>query len=350
MIIYIVNIILIVFWAIILLNRKSKIKIRLFLLITGIQQVLLSGLRASTVGTDTHGYLLTYENFVKYGIFDYSRLEIGFRLLMRVTSFISDNYQLILIITSLIIVYFIFKGVYNTSTNIWFSIYLFIALYFFYNSFNGIRQYMAISIIFYSFQFILKKEFRKYLIFTLIAMAFHSTAIITLPLYFLGKVDNNWKKVFGGIIVSMLIVVFSLDQIILLIVKLFPKYSGYLGSSYITESGGVMSSVMTGFFVLLGLFTMLTNKVNREFKIQFTIMIIAFVLSIKSMFGFIGLNRIAWYFTIFSILFIPNCINHIKNRKLRTIFYYTAIIITFAYNIYFLLNNQQRIIPYIINL
>lgn len=348
MTIYILNILLILFWALICFGNENTKMPKIFLMITGIQLFAISGLRGSSVGTDTFSYLQIYNNFLLFDTINYTRLEPGYKFLMVIASFISENPQLILIFTTFIIIFFIFIGIYHTSSSIWLSVFLFIALYYFYNSFNGIRQYIAIAFVFYGYQFLLKKQFKKYLICILIAVSFHTTALITLPLYFLGKMKLTLSTLVV-LIFSIILVSLSLDKIIQIVTQYVPKYAGYLDSMYLTESGGIMSSVVTGSFVLLGLYVYLTEKVNRQFEIEFTIIIIALILSLTSMYGYIGLNRIAWYLTIYSIIFIPNSINLIRSKQKKLFLTFIIILVGLAYNLYFLYHNQQKIIPYIFN-
>jgi len=344
--IYILNLVLILFWAVIIYGYKTKEKSRIFLIITGVQLFLISALRGSTVGTDTNSYLITYNTFVNFNFVDYARIEIGYKTLMRITSILGEKPQWIIITTSIIIIIMIYKGIEHTSSQIWLSVFLFVALYYFYNSFNGIRQYIAIAISFYGYRFILKEKFIKYIVCVLIAMLFHTTAIIMLPVYFFGKIKLNFKKSFGLFLLIMLLS-FILDKLLIFTTKLLPQYTGYLNSFLFSETGGFMSSVVTGCFVLFGIYIFIFEKTNRQFLIEFQIIIISFAVSLMSMFKYIGFDRIGWYFTIYSILFIPNSLKLVSNHKLKATITYLVLCVVFAYNIYFLINNQQRIVPFI---
>lgn len=63
----------------------------------------------------------------------------------------------------------------------------------FFGSFNTIRQYLAMAIIFWGFRFVIEKKPIKYLLCVLIAVLFHSSAFVAILVYFYGT-----KKSFAG--------------------------------------------------------------------------------------------------------------------------------------------------------
>lgn len=55
---------------------------------------------------------------------------------------------------------------------------------------NVVRQGCALSIVLYAYTFIHQKDWKRYLLFIILAALFHKSAIITLPFYFLSKIKN----------------------------------------------------------------------------------------------------------------------------------------------------------------
>lgn len=66
---------------------------------------------------------------------------------------------------------------------IWMFFLPFFAFYLFID--NPMRNLIAIAIILYSFNYLIERKFVKFLILTLLALSFHVTALILIPLYFL---------------------------------------------------------------------------------------------------------------------------------------------------------------------
>ena len=69
------------------------------------------------------------------------------------------------------------------------AFYLFLALFLGF-SLNGIRQAVAIFVIFYSYRFICTKNIFKYILFVFIASLFHRSALLCLPLYLFAKLEK----------------------------------------------------------------------------------------------------------------------------------------------------------------
>ena len=96
------------------------------------------------------------------------------------------------------------------SSNYWFSIFVFIASTDYLSWVqNGMRQFVAVTIIFAGTGFIVKKKYAKAVIMVLIASLFHQSALLMLPIIFVvqGKPWN--KKTLLAIALSLLALVFA---------------------------------------------------------------------------------------------------------------------------------------------
>lgn len=73
-------------------------------------------------------------------------------------------------------------------------------------SFNGVRQYLAATVLMLGYRYIQEKKFFKYAITVLIAYCFHSSAIVMLVLYFIMRSKINYRNIFllalGTLLVS----------------------------------------------------------------------------------------------------------------------------------------------------
>ena len=70
----------------------------------------------------------------------------------------------------------------------------------FVQSFNLVSQYISISILFLSFKYIYRNQFKKYLAIVLVAFLFHKSALVAIVIYFLWDhrqecVIQGWKRI-----------------------------------------------------------------------------------------------------------------------------------------------------------
>jgi len=105
-----------------------------------------------------------------------------------------DPFWFYLIIGILTIV-FIYKAILCNSDNPVFSLFIFICFCLFYQAFNQSRQILALSIILYSYKYIVERNLLKYVLLILFASIFHNTALIFIPIYFLRYIKLNWKTI-----------------------------------------------------------------------------------------------------------------------------------------------------------
>lgn len=147
--------------------------------------IILPGFRSYEVGTDTGNYVGIYEQFYRLNIGlefiqDYS-LELGFSLLMLFTSLISDSPTAFFIILSTLFCFTImmaFSRLNRAGANFLLLIIIFVGLGSYFFIFNGVRQGVAASFIWLGFSFLVTNNTKKYLLCCIVAMLFHSTAVI----------------------------------------------------------------------------------------------------------------------------------------------------------------------------
>ena len=347
MTIYILNLLLILFWYFIFSYKNSEFKTLLFLIIVGLQLVLLGGLRDITIGTDTFVYAAEYETFQMYSFAQYSRLEYGYVFIMSLLSYLNAHFNWLLITMSAIIVFFIFKGIHNISTNIFLSVYLFVSMYLYYYSFNVIRQCIAVAICFFGYKYLLNRNLIKYALCVFMAAQFHTTAYIMLPVYFIYILAKQKKLFLIFLVISYFVIVF-INPFINFALRILPRYIGYLDSFYMDSFVGMRYVLVYGAVVMFGLFIALKYKIDKKFLLEFLFICLAFVLNILTVYGFAMFARLAWYFTIYSIIFIPNCMSKISNKHMKVVLYILVFSTTFIYHFYFLSVNYHRITPYLL--
>lgn len=138
---------------------------------------------------DTKGYVDTFNNLNVQGIMDnISERNPGYSVLQNfVKLYITDNANIFLLIITIISLLFLIKTYSNYSPMFALSTFVFFGSTEVSYVFNGARQFLAISIMFYSLKFIKEKKLLKYIILSVIAISIHQTAIIVVPAYFIAR-------------------------------------------------------------------------------------------------------------------------------------------------------------------
>ena len=222
------------------------------------------------------------------------------------------------------------------------SITLYVLFYFFCSSFNTPRQFIAMAIIVWSSHFIFEKKFWKYLFFVSIATLFHTSAVIFIGLYFIGRIRiNNKTKLIMGLF-SVLMIMFG-GRLSTILLGLWPRFSIYIGYG----GGSAISDLVVQILSLLLLERIrptIETEAERQ-KFHFFYMCTFFAIMMSAMASVnILFARLEAYFYIFSIFAIPFGIYHVRRNKILCyfIFLFLGILICVRY----LLNNNCGVVPY----
>ena len=144
-----------------------------------------------------------------------SKFEPGWNIIGFISTSIWNRYGVAMLIAALITnVLFIFPC-YKISYNFTISILMFFYLVWA-GTFNGVRQYLATAILFAGHRFILDKKLLYWGLIVIVAMLFHTTAIIMFPLYFIARLPLD-KKQFILLLLFSLFAYSSYDLIFQLI-------------------------------------------------------------------------------------------------------------------------------------
>jgi hypothetical protein len=278
-------------------------------------------------------------------MFEVERWEIGYILLNKFSAYISNNDQVILFVTSFFVLLGVGYFIYKNSNNVVFSLYLFVTLYLYFFSFNGIRQAIAISIVVSGFHLIRERSLFKYLIIVLIASLFHVTAVLMLSIYIVYGIRLN-KRNISILLLFFFFTYFLLKPIINTILKNITSLS-YLADKQLFEGSGLLFPLISLSVLTLLLFVRFTEGSNKYFDYLILMVIFSFLLSIISMEVSLIL-RLNYYLMIFYIIAIPYALRLIKDKKLRIILTYFTTIITMTYLIIRMTEGWHGIQPYLI--
>ncbi len=306
-------------------------------------------------GTDTMRYIYGY---IKQIDLSWSEIfekinglgESGHLILTKFLGYFSHPrvYLMIYGAITIILVYSATCSFKDESAALTMLVYFFV---FFVYSFNGMRQYVAIAIIVFGFKYIFEKNFVKYVITVLIACSFHTSAILTIPLYFLWKKDGEtlpWAIILPMLAV-VLVVSLKLESVLEAISEYeiesaaVQRYTTYTDTKE-SKNRDLYLNLLVSFIVLFHYPRLKKNDSKNTFFI--ILILIGTLLGVS---GFVSpyAKRIATYFSIAEIWVladIPKCYkdhHSIWTARILVITYAIARFTLVAYII-----GQADLIPY----
>lgn len=317
--------------------------------------ILLGGLRALPVGTDTFTYsymylaipanLITFIESSNLGIFDEPLFKI-FQFFFRFPG-LNFNYFLSAISAFITLTYI---GAikqqqrYNTL-----SLIIFLLLGFYTFHFNGARQAIAVAIFFYSLKYILNGNKYKFYCFIFIGFMFHKSIIICLPALYLVKGDLNTKKI---IIVALLTLFFAsfLDVVVnFASSNIDSRYSGFALQKD-SAMGVFYNLVNFVIFIILYGVKLIYNIQDRTFNTCLSLSFVGVLLGVVSVLLKLdpnGIARASIYFNQFFIYLIPIAIYSINSLIWRSV---ALIFVLFLCLIYFISTTYKlaNLYPYLL--
>lgn len=341
MIIYIIVLSIVLIWVFfgkLLLNKK------VFLL----PVLLLSffaGSRHYTVGTDSFAYASGYLSNLNPD--DYSfrvEVEYGYQVINYIFLKFTHEYFWFFLFTSFIVVLSYLVFIKKYSTNYFLSVFTFITLGFYTFHFNTLRQGIAISLIVVStFLYINNKKIRS-IIFLLLALSFHYSAIIMILFLFLTKI----KKIRLEYKITLVFIasVFLSYDIISILAGVNDKYSNYEVLS--EKSGGYLTSTFYSIVAIIVYFlgkNLRRNNVNYILLEQIYLYGIALIIPIALLGSDpSGPLRLLYYSNWTLIFILPLLL-----KRFNSVFIYVFYIIFMLVYFYLTTSSFGGLVPYSIN-
>lgn len=289
--------------------------------------------RSIKIGADTKQYIshflklseTDFNDFSTYTNGWYGDIETGYKFYNKILSFISKNPQTITIANSVLLIGLITILIYKESKDKWLSIFLYFTFCFYQTALNLTPSSFVSYFMFLSFPFIKKRKIIPFMLFVLIGMSFHTSAIFFIPLYFLYNIKINKKVIIFSISACVLFVLFY-DAIQPIIINIIPsKYVWYIDNSRVRYklTAELLVYVVQLFAILF--ITMLSEK--NEIKSFFeNNKLMCWVFIYETLLYFLAtkasmFSRGAFLFSPYTIIIIPELISYIENdnRKKLTI-------------------------------
>lgn len=330
-------------------EQKNNLKITylLFVLLTILIPTLVAGFRNITVGTDVGGTYLNIFNAIASK--NFTIRDLGYGLINYFSLLISNDYQVLIFITSLIFEIVSFIGIYRQSDNPVISTLLFFFTNVFFISMNMIRQSLATAIFILSIPFLIDRKPVKYFLINLIAFSIHSSAFLYFPLYFIANKKLKKRYVFFLILIfllfktalSNLFINFSYN------ISFFRTYFSWYISSYHSTGEFNFFSILINSFILVYLLSLYKSASDdkRYIFLLWTQLISLLFLILSSNLPLV--QRTSWLFSFPLYIYIPVTFKYIKNKGLKILLKNGII---FSYCIYMIVTififKYHAVVPY----
>ena len=314
----------------VVVSKHSKYRSSSYLLLFIILILsLFSGLRGASVGVDTSRYIRHIYAWQK-GLYNAFPTEPGLRFISILASIFIEGHVFTLVIVSLIVNGLIIIRLWKLRDNISFpfSIFIYSANYYI-MTFSGIRQWLAIAIIFYASKYLIEMKYVKFSLFILVAALFHNTAIIAIVLPVLDILLNKLKDkkqrktMFQLILIAPFIVLvgFYLEYKF----SIFSQYNYYIENFKWNKSTGLVIWIRIFIGLLIYLSFNKEELVDYEFyKRIYRIYFFGLLLTVPGYYVS-NISRIGLYFIIFEIILFGTIIKSNKKEKSRMFFMFIFI-------------------------
>ncbi len=300
----------------------NKSGTHIFLTLACVELILLAGLRGYTVGADTDTYLKAVrwyagisfvEVFTEPLVWPFD-FETGYFLLTKFCCWLNMSETAFLFVVAVLIYVPQFQYIYRNSSHPYISVLVYFAFSFFTYSLGIYRQFIAIGMVLPALRLIEKKRFFPYLLVILIAMQFHRTAFIALPLYFLPYF--RWRRMvvfFLLLAVEVVLLVFG-RYVIELAVSLFPTYAGYIGGRFDVQGGTYLNLIFLNLVYFLFCFANRDTGI-KDSKRDMIAAQLAVAILLQCCAYHMGIfGRIVPYYSVALLVAIPNIVDGLSRK------------------------------------
>ncbi|GIM28308.1 hypothetical protein CPJCM30710_09740 [Clostridium polyendosporum] len=278
-------------------------------------------------------------------------IEFGFTTLCYILKLLGLGFEVLIFIIALVSLVFKYKSIKQYSIYPFISLIIYFSANFIIQDFGQIRQGLAIAFSLYSIRYIKERRLVSYLILMAFAIAFHYSAVIFLPFYFIGNVELSNRKLI--IIVAFSFVIYAVFRFGVF-EFIFTKIINlpYVIYKYKAYSGAPLGFVGFTFVFRVAIFIafLLLERDIRNNYTYYNILKNGYFLSII-MYIIFNVNeglatRGALYFKTFEILLIPSIVYAVKNK----IVVFNAILVCYLYTLKdlvgALMGQTEKFIPY----
>ena len=323
------------------LKQKDK---QMLLMITCVVMTFLAGMRDYT-WPDTGEYVMSFEDYTRplneWSQVDepYGYSEYGFYFLGVIFKTFSSNTTAYLTFIAALTFIFMYKDFKRYCYYPLFGVAAYISRFYLARNFIQIRAGLSYAIILWAVQYISKRDWKRYFLWVLLAMQFHTSAVIAVPLYFLCMVRVKRWHIWTGIAIA-----FILGGVFTgFMGGLVAEYASDIASTYVQDEyqreWGLLNPVIYFQLAVLYLYTqneeVLKNTSEDYYTIRTAYFYSTFILISVSMYTALS-GRTSSMFATLEMAIIPPILNTFSKRNRSIAYVGMGIVLTaiFYMNVY----------------
>lgn len=301
------------------------------------------------VGSDFGSYKTLYENIDDLGSYF---LEPGYYFITKAFTYL--NYQALVAFIFLISISLKASFFLKNAPYMFIALMCYIPIQFMVYDINAVRQGVAIGILFCSIPFILSRSLYKFLFMCLLAMSFHITAIIFIPLYWFAKLNLSPVKI-SLYLLGLVIFAFLSQQFL---ASFLDSYGGAFTilvkmQSYSKDEAynKVLTFNLSTFYRIAILFAFMSLRKSMKITEEYyKLLQNGYFLSLIVYFFFFGVELIATrgslYFRVLDVIMFSYMATGIRDKLLRQLFIFVIFVYTMLQVFVNLSIENNDLVPY----
>ncbi|GFO86218.1 EpsG family protein [Anaerostipes butyraticus] len=304
-------------------------------LFVAIPLIYLAGTRGDNIG-DTYVYRESFLNMPSSisaipGYITDDMRDKGFAVLSVVIKSIIGNKDVVYFtIIAAICILCVVLTYRKYSCNFIISVFLFIASGEYIQwTYNGIRQFIPVAILFACTGLILKKKYIPFIMLTLILSTIHASALLMIPMVFIVQ-GRAWNRKTMLLMIAVIIAIASLEQFTDLVTGIMEntQYSGEVDQYLSTEGTSLQRVLVYSIPAILSL--VLKRRIDRENHPVINLaanmaLITALTYLLSAFTSGIFLGRIPIYFSLYNYILLPWLIEHCFTKNSARLIYLVLI-------------------------
>ena len=320
-------------------KREKLLKIILAVL----PMFILIAFRDESLGADTGSYLSDFRAMIDKPwsmIFYQTREEYGFRIFVKLITYVTKSPLVYQIICTLIYVVGFVSFLYHLDFDAAWPPFFFATTGVYTFMFTGIRQCIAMSICLFSYQFVKRRKLIRFLLCVVFAFFFHKSAFLFIVVYFVYKRKLSiWNiLLYSGATVAAVLLLEEIN-------KLYNQLSQTNYEVEKTGNGWVFFIFLTVLTVASIVIVYINNKRTEEVNGLINVSIISVALWVLRLFTRVA-ERPSFYFLFFSVALFGYAVNAVQNKRDQAIIKVVAFALCMSLYVYRLLTNFASFVPY----
>lgn len=324
------------------LPRKPFRSLGLFAILSSIPLTLVAAVRHE-VGTD---YALIFRpmfiNYSRGGINE--AVEIGFEVIIWTILRFTTDYIWLFAVIAILISYFAFRGIYEQSNNVVFSLLIFVLGGFYFFSLNGIRQALAIAIFFYALKYMRSRQLIKYLLMIALATTIHASSVVFIAYYWLYNIKITPKK--ASILLMSCILAIPFIRYIFIAILAMTRYAHYIGGRFDVASMTYADFILALPLLFLGYFYYNRAREDKMYNLLMTLQLFSLIVAIYSPMLILAF-RVQVFFTSTQLFLVPLIVSYEEDKKMRMFVSLMLLCLYSAYFVWgFMVLGWSHVLPY----